>query len=77
MNQYTPTPQDLELEQRIKLATDLKEIVTLVRQRSPEYCAMRDAESMARLEAEEKAFFEDFGRFIFDVLVKRKPWVAA
>lgn len=49
MNRTIPSPRDLELEARIKAATDLQEIMALVKQRRPEYAAYLDAEKLRRI----------------------------
>lgn len=46
---FTPTPEDLDLEARIEAATDLNEILELIRQRRPEYAEYLDAEKLRRV----------------------------
>jgi len=49
---FTPTQADLELEARIKAATDLSEIMILVKQRNPKYAEHMDRKRIDRINKE-------------------------
>lgn len=49
---YIPTKEDLELEARIKAASDLSEIMILVKQRSPRYAEHMDRKRIDRINKE-------------------------